>query len=115
LFDPNPLPINNLVNVLSNIINIPLNDANSIPLNIQENVVCSLDHEDINNLEQYALENDHNEKCNICLADMLKDEQVTKLPCDHIYHCGCINEYLTNYNYKCPNCRKEVGKPKYNL
>jgi hypothetical protein len=98
--------VNSFVNILSNMVHPSIDE---------DDVVCSLDHEEINNLEKYNLKDNFNEKCNICLDDMLKDQEVIKLPCEHIYHSCCISEYLNKYNYKCPVCRKEVGKPKYDL
>ena len=49
------------------------------------------------------------------MAAMMKDEKVTSLKCNHTYHHECITPYLKEYNYKCPICRAEVGKAKYNI
>ena len=80
-----------------------------------EDIVCTLDEKDKENLKKIKLENDLEDKCNICMDQMKKEEDIIILPCNHIFHTGCIEEWLTKYNYKCPICKQEVGKPKYNI
>ena len=43
------------------------------------------------------------------------NDNVTELNCKHTFHTKCIKEWLKEYDYKCPVCRKESGKPKYDL
>ena len=31
------------------------------------------------------------------------------LPCNHSYHTECIKQYLKDYDYHCPICKKECG------
>jgi len=76
-----------------------------------ENVVCILDDEV--KLDSYTLTEEINSNCNICLENYVIEDEIIKLPCDHIYHKDCINNWLTNYSYICPCCKKEVGKSKY--
>jgi hypothetical protein len=85
-----------------------------LPIN-NEDVVCTLDDEDKNKLLRVKLDNNLDNKCNVCMDDMNKDEEIIILPCKHTYHSNCIDEWLNNYNYKCPICKVEVGKPKYNI
>ena len=49
------------------------------------------------------------------MSEINVDEQVCDLPCAHMFHDECIQPWLNHYNYKCPVCRKEVGKPKHNI
>jgi len=46
---------------------------------------------------------------------MKVNEEIIELPCKHKYHSSCIIQYLTNYNYKCPCCKEEVGLPVHNI
>ena len=110
LFENNNVQTNNITNLINLLTTI-------IPIVQHEDtdVVCTLDEEDKNKLKKYKLDEDMKIQCNICLGNMMKDEEVMDLPCDHTYHYECINEYLEKYNYKCPCCRSEVGKPKYNI
>jgi hypothetical protein len=100
--------ITNLVNLLTTVMNLPLMQENN-------DVVCTLDEEDKEKLKKYKLKTEIVIQCNICLDNMNNDDEVMELPCKHFYHHNCINEYLEKYNYKCPCCRNEVGKPKYNI
>ncbi|XP_028164687.1 E3 ubiquitin-protein ligase RLIM-like isoform X1 [Ostrinia furnacalis] len=45
------------------------------------------------------------EECSICFDIILKDQQVTTLPCTHHFHAACIAPWLQEQQ-TCPNCRK---------
>jgi hypothetical protein len=81
----------------------------------QENVICTLNEEEKNKLTKVILENNLDKCCSVCMDELVKDNQVIILPCEHIFHTNCIEEWLSKYNYNCPVCKKEVGKPKYNI
>jgi hypothetical protein len=81
----------------------------------QENVICTLNEEEKNKLNKVILENNLDKCCSVCMDDLVKDNEVIILPCEHIFHTNCIEEWLSKYNYNCPVCKKEVGKPKYNI
>tara|TARA_B100000925_G_C21894033_1_gene424158 strand:+ start:19 stop:846 length:828 start_codon:yes stop_codon:yes gene_type:complete len=49
----------------------------------------------------------NNDICAICRHDTKKDEYVTKLKCNHIYHKDCIKLWF-NTEFTCPYCRKPV-------
>jgi E3 ubiquitin-protein ligase RNF115/126 len=80
-----------------------------------DDVVSTLDDSENDKLKVYRLIEKKEEKCSICMCDINIDEEVCDLPCTHTFHNECIQPWLKNYNYKCPVCRKEVGKPKYNI
>ncbi|XP_056390849.1 E3 ubiquitin-protein ligase RNF126-like [Hyla sarda] len=42
--------------------------------------------------------------CPICLADYDSGEEVTVLPCSHMFHHLCIGQWLRT-NDRCPMCR----------
>ena len=46
-------------------------------------------------------------KCCICLNDIIKNEEVVKLPCNHIHHWNCCINWLRNKSI-CPMCRFEI-------
>jgi len=114
----------NIINVLNSLIinlnnNNIINDDIVITINHQlptfENVVVTVDDTDFENLNTCVLTSDHELDCSICMSKMCKDEKITTLKCSHVYHTECITPYLKEYNYKCPICRSEVGKAKYNI
>ena len=116
----NEVLVSQLINALTNMHN-QANHSMNMFTNILagpspvEDVLCTLDDEEKEKLKKFILETKIDEKCNICLDEMNEGDEVVVLPCCHTYHSCCIFKYLDEYNYKCPICRKEVGKPKYNL
>jgi hypothetical protein len=52
---------------------------------------------------------DRNIQCSICLSEYEKDDLVTLLKCDHIYHIDCINNWIKN-NSKCPVCKYDLNQ-----
>jgi hypothetical protein len=120
-----PLNLNNIFqnmdnnNIHDNMIDVINNFLDGIePLLAQpnyENVKVTTDEADIMKLKSRTLEDKHADDCTICMGSMIKDEIVTELECFHTFHKDCIEPYLKDYNYKCPLCRKEVGKPKADI
>lgn len=113
----NPINIINLLNsIIVNLNNTENNHTiihiNHPPLN---NVIVTVDDDDFDKLKSEVLTTDCNEICTICMSSIIKNEQITILKCEHLYHSNCITPYLKEYNYKCPVCRTEVGKAKYNI
>ena len=45
--------------------------------------------------------------CVICLDSFKKDEKISKLECNHVYHTECIKLWFTN-NLSCPMCRRII-------
>ena len=110
---PNNTGSNNIINVLNSlIININNNNGEN---QVYQNVVVTVDDDDFDKLESQTLTCDHDSSCAICMSQMVKDEKITLLKCSHNFHYNCITPYLKEYNYKCPVCRAEVGKAKYNI
>lgn len=36
--------------------------------------------------------------CAVCKEDLVMNEEVTKLPCKHIYHFECVSEWLKSHD-----------------
>ena len=53
------------------------------------------------------LKEDNSKVCNICLDQLKSGVQVKMLQCAHIFHAGCINNWLKQ-KQKCPTCRHRV-------
>ncbi|KAK9102261.1 hypothetical protein Sjap_019515 [Stephania japonica] len=45
--------------------------------------------------------------CRICLEDMDIGGEVIRMPCSHVFHLSCIDEWLGT-NHVCPLCRFEL-------
>lgn len=52
-------------------------------------------------------EDDHPEKCTICLSEFEEGEDVRRLPCMHLFHIECVDQWLAT-NKKCPICRVDI-------
>lgn len=114
----------NLDNILSNLLGsqqmLTLPPLIQMPLGGMLNhgstgdVVSTLDDSEEDKLVKYKLEEKREENCSICMMNMEREQHVCDLPCKHTYHEECIMPWLKQYNYKCPICRQEVGRPKYN-
>ncbi|KAI6645911.1 E3 ubiquitin-protein ligase RNF13-like [Oopsacas minuta] len=48
------------------------------------------------------------EKCPICLDDFFSGLIVKQLPCNHIYHIKCIDQWLSLDHYICPLCKQDI-------
>ncbi|XP_053126133.1 E3 ubiquitin-protein ligase RNF181 [Hemicordylus capensis] len=46
-------------------------------------------------------------KCPVCLLEFEEAEVVRKMPCQHLFHTGCILPWLGKTN-SCPLCRHEL-------
>lgn len=48
-----------------------------------------------------------NDSCTICIADFEENDGIRMLPCTHIYHIPCIDDWLKRKK-NCPMCRKSI-------
>ena len=46
-------------------------------------------------------------QCPICLEQFTKKDTVKCLPCSHVYHGSCIDEWLS-HKPKCPVCKQDT-------
>ncbi|XP_014210132.1 uncharacterized protein LOC106640572 [Copidosoma floridanum] len=47
------------------------------------------------------------EKCTICLCEFEEEENVRRLPCMHLFHIECVDQWLCT-NSCCPICRVDI-------
>ena len=50
-----------------------------------------------------------NNNCIICLNDFDIGENITSLPCLHVFHTDCIKHWLQSNNH-CPVCKLTITK-----
>jgi hypothetical protein len=48
-------------------------------------------------------------QCMVCLCDYEVDDELYKLPCNHLFHPGCIAEWLTRCT-DCPLCKTNIDR-----
>ena len=99
-----------LINTLNQLLSV----SNMAPPPM-EDVKATLDDSDMDTLEVKTAEEDLDFTCSISMTKIKKGDKYVTLPCDHTFQESCIRTWLKEYNYKCPVCRKECGKPKYNI
>ena len=54
--------------------------------------------------EEEEAEEEEGDKCTICLSEFEVDEDVRRLPCFHLFHVECVDQWL-GQNKRCPICR----------
>ncbi|KAK8480798.1 hypothetical protein V6N13_046695 [Hibiscus sabdariffa] len=46
--------------------------------------------------------------CAVCLDEFFNGDEITSMPCGHVYHYGCIVEWLET-SHTCPLCRYQMS------
>ena len=80
---------------------------------LYEDVKIILSDEQFNNLECTSFKElnlNENKECLICIENFNDDDDVIKIPCNHIFHKNCIKSWVCEESNKCPICRVEVDK-----
>nr|XP_039257241.1 E3 ubiquitin-protein ligase RNF126-B-like [Styela clava] len=50
---------------------------------------------------------DANKDCSVCMESFVKDDKAKRLPCEHMFHIKCIDQWLKLHN-TCPICRTNI-------
>jgi len=48
-------------------------------------------------------------QCMVCLEDFTDEQEVRRLPCSHLFHSECIDEWLRRCT-DCPICKTNVDR-----
>ena len=93
-------PINN--NSISNVIMESLNE--------KPKYIKIISKEGLNELEYVKYDNTYDCKlCPIMMTPFEENEEIVKLPCNHIFKKDGILQWLNEESNKCPVCRKELA------
>ena len=57
---------------------------------------------------QEAEEAEEADSCSICLQEYEPGEKVRYLPCQHVFHRDCVDEWLLGESRLCPMCKRSV-------
>ena len=80
---------------------------NSYIFPIKENSSGLIEELEIDEKFNHDIEIEKN-KCIICLNNYKIHDKISYLPCLHLFHNGCIKEWLKRSN-KCPLCKNEAN------
>lgn len=87
-------------------------DEDDFTMYDMEDVKLTLPIEEFNKYPVHkANQNDHNKECYICLDKYIENEELTTLPCNHVFHKQCIQTWLCNEHITCPICRIDIRNP----
>ncbi|PWA03418.1 hypothetical protein BB558_000412 [Smittium angustum] len=53
-------------------------------------------------------------ECLICIEELKDDDLVRIIPCYHLFHRNCIDNWLLEKSGSCPKCRLDLGKTSEN-
>lgn len=48
------------------------------------------------------------DECGICISKYENTDKLRKLPCKHLFHKDCVDNWLVNFNKTCPFCRADI-------
>lgn len=68
------------------------------------NVCVGLPQSYLDTLPTYVLCDDEDTPCAICMDELCAGQDVRYLPCVHIYHKACIDQWLTSDSLNAKNC-----------
>jgi len=106
----NHIPIND--EMMENINNLTQELVN----NLQPNSSTSQNNISISELLEHTTLRVHTENdeepltCSICRSDITEGCIVRELRCSHVYHAGCIDQWLSTHS-SCPMCREAIVVP----
>ena len=86
----------------NNIINISDETLNSLPVFKIDEKFMEVSQKEENKNEQF-------QKCVICMEKYQINDEVKTLPCFHIFHKDCIDQWLKAGNDSCPICKNKIN------
>lgn len=69
--------------------------------------VSALERLPLMKIKECDFEDDSKKECCICFLEFSVDDEVSRLPCGHIFHKKCVAEWLRK-KCTCPECRWEL-------
>jgi hypothetical protein len=83
------------------------------PKEISSNPISCDEHDHQNDIESspsscvLTLPLQPNLECSICLIEFVENDRCRQLPCDHIFHTQCIDQWFT-VSVVCPMCKRNI-------
>lgn len=71
--------------------------------------ICPVKFPKLNNNDDITFSEE--DTCCVCCEKIEKTQMLRKLPCEHIFHVVCCDNWLLNKKASCPLCRTSIIKP----
>lgn len=93
-----------------------LNDTNNINYDELEDVKLIVEQDKLDKipLKKYSELITDEIKCAICINEFKNNDLIRDIKCKHIFHKECIDKWLKEESYKCPNCKCQIAEYKPN-
>ena len=104
----NPGDDENIININFNFLNEDNNINNNEEI-INNLPVFKIDEKFMETSQKQDNKNENFEKCVICMEKYKIDDEVKTLPCFHIFHKDCIEQWLKAGKDTCPICKNKVN------
>ena len=101
---------NQLINVFSSMVQ---RIESELEEQSQEDVKLIISPEKLNDIPIFKyseIKSEVNSNCSCCSEDFEDSTMVKKVLCGHLFHPACIDKWLSECSYKCPNCRQPAGE-----
>jgi len=99
----------NIINVNFNFLNEDINANNNNEELINNLPVFKVDEKFMEKSQKEDNKNENFEKCVICMEKYKINDDVKTLPCFHIFHKECIEQWLKAGKDTCPICKNKVN------
>ena len=81
-----------------------------LQLDLREQIPLGAEETQCLPMRKYRPKKETSDNCVICVDEFIEEDQVRVLPCNHVFHPQCIDEWLVNHSSLCPLCKKEVSR-----
>lgn len=112
--DNSNIYLNTQPNIINSIFDILLDNTLNVSDYFNDNledVKVTLTQDDFNKLNEIKVSKENYEnykrECNICMDDYKIDDLVIEVPCKHVFHKECIENWLCKEKISCPICRTD--------
>lgn len=86
------------------------NNTGNAPPPASEDAIRSLEKKKV---DKKMLGTEGKAECSICMDDVVLNQEVTTLPCQHWFHGDCVTAWLKEHD-TCPHCRKPISDHEQN-
>ncbi|PVZ97597.1 hypothetical protein BB558_006438 [Smittium angustum] len=106
--------VNQVTNAHENATRIANPDGTNVPENKNMITAEDLGSYPLLTMKEYKkftkIPTDDKVECLICIEELKDDDLLRIIPCYHLFHRNCIDNWLLEKSGSCPKCRLDLGK-----